>query len=88
MAENYHVVEDVVDAEGWIVQGGYSAWNCEKCKKEVRRYRGQRSANCECGASYSPSGQRFRDDWADNPSYRYGDCGDLEGFERQHAGDS
>lgn len=33
------VVEDVVDAEGWIVQSGYTAWDCA-CGNEVRRYRG------------------------------------------------
>ena len=82
MAKNYERVDAVVDEEGWIVSGEYSRWDCEVCEREVRRYRGSSSASChECGAQYSISGQRYRDDWRENPSWKYGDCDDMEGFE-------
>ena len=67
--------------DGFIIPG-YAAWDCEKCGREVRRFRGSRSAEChDCGAQYSISGQRYRDNWRDNPSERDGDVGDMEGFE-------
>ena len=81
-------VEDIVDAEGWIIQGGYTAWDCDKCKREVRRYRGSSSASCECGAQYSINGQRYRDNWRDNPSNYDSEIGDMEGYEMEMAGDN
>jgi hypothetical protein len=81
-------VEDIVDAEGWIIQGGYTAWDCDKCNGEVRRYRGQSDVDCECGACYNAGGQRLRDDWRGNPSNYDSEIGDMEGYELQHAGDN
>jgi predicted amidophosphoribosyltransferase len=69
-------------------EDGSSSWKCEKCKKDVWRFRGTSSASCgNCGAQYSISGQRYRDDWRDNPSNYDDNIGDLEGYEMQHAGD-
>ena len=88
MSNNFRRVEDTVDAEGWITEGGYSAWDCEKCNAEVRRYRGQSDVDChECGACYNTGGQRLRDDWRGNSSNWDEDVSDMDGFERQHAGD-
>jgi hypothetical protein len=68
MPNNYRRIEESVDAQGFIIDG-YSAWDCEKCGQEVRRYRGQSDIDCHnCGASYNASGQRLRDDWRNNPS--------------------
>ncbi len=75
-------VEPTVDAEGWVTSSGYSAWDCEKCGSEVRRYRGESDVDCpDCGASYNAFGQRLRDDWRDNPSVYDEEIGDLEGYE-------
>lgn len=77
-------VEDTVDAEGWVTSSGYTAWDCESCGREVRRFRGQSDVDCtNCGACYNAGGQRLRDDWRGNPSWKYGDIGDMEGFEIQ-----
>ncbi|WKW87309.1 hypothetical protein SEA_CHARGERPOWER_94 [Mycobacterium phage Chargerpower] len=91
-AQNYRTVDPVVDDEGWIIQGGYSAWDCtatahrKECGGEVRRYRGSRDVSCpDCGAWYNASGQRLRDDWQGNLSNYDDEVGDLEGFEAQHA---
>lgn len=88
MANNYRRVEDTIDGEGFIVTG-YGAWDCEKCGKEVRRYRGQPDmVNCyECGAVYNSGGQRLRDDARGNPSNYDENISDLDGYEMQHAGD-
>lgn len=81
-------IEDSTDAEGFIIPG-YSQWKCEKCGRDVRRYRGESDVDCDnCGASYNASGQRLRDDWRGNPSNYDDEIGDLEGYEIQHAGDS
>ncbi|MDN5768906.1 MAG: DNA repair protein RadA [Humibacillus sp.] len=56
---------------------------CEKCGREVARWRGQGDVSCPCGAWYNAGGQRLRDDWTDNEAWRYDDVDDLEGFERQ-----
>lgn len=65
-------------------EDGSSSWSCGKCGSEVTRYRGQSDVDCpDCGACYSASGQRLRDDWRDNRSTWDEDCGDLEGFEEQ-----
>lgn len=82
-AKNYRRVDSFVNAEGYV-EDGYSAWDCEKCGKEVRRYRGQSDVDCsECGACYNAGGQRLRDDWRGNPSNWDENIGDLEGFEIQ-----
>ncbi|AXH46829.1 hypothetical protein SEA_ACOLYTE_86 [Mycobacterium phage Acolyte] len=87
MATNYRRVEDTVDDEGFIVNG-YSAWDCDRCGNEIRRYRGQSDVDCsQCGACYNAGGQRLRDDWRGNASNYDDEVGDLEGFELQHAGD-
>ena len=86
MANNFKRIEDTTDAEGYIVNG-YSRWDCEKCNREVRRYRGQSDVDCECGACYNAGGQRLRDDWRGNSSNYDEDVSDMEGYERQHAGD-
>jgi hypothetical protein len=83
MARNTRRVEDTVDAEGWVTSSGYTAWDCEKCKREVRRFRGQSDVDCECGACYNAFGQRLRDDWRGNPSVYDDEIGDMEGFEIQ-----
>ncbi len=56
-------------------------WHCQHCNRHLNRYRGQSDQTCECGAWYNASGQRLRDHWMDNPSYRDGDIDDMEGFE-------
>lgn len=79
-------VDDVVDDEGWIIQGGYTWWLCD-CGKQVRRYRGQSDVCCECGQWYSAGGQKLRNGWRGNPSNYDDDISDLDGYEMQHAGD-
>ena len=80
-------VEDVVDAEGWIIEGGYTAWDCD-CGNEVRRYRGQGDVSCGgCDQPYNAFGQRLRADYRGNPSNYDDEIGDMEGFELQHCGD-
>ncbi|AOT25014.1 hypothetical protein PBI_KALPINE_95 [Mycobacterium phage Kalpine] len=87
MANNYRRVEDGRDDEGFIIPG-YSAWDCERCGDEIRRYRGQSDVDCgKCGACYNAGGQRLRDDWRGNASNYDDEIGDLEGFEAQYAGD-
>lgn len=77
-------VEDVVDNEGWIVQGGYTAWDCD-CGTEVCRYRGQSDVDChDCGASYNASGQRLRSNWRSNRSNYDEDVSDMDGFEESY----
>lgn len=83
---NYRRVEDTRDDDGYIIPG-YSAWDCGKCGKEVRRYRGQSDVSCKCGAQYNAGGQRLRDDWRGNPSNYDDEISDLDGYELQHAGD-
>lgn len=88
MAKNYHYVHETRDEAGFIIGASYTAWDCEKCGTEVRRYRGVGDVDCpNCGACYNASGQRLRDDWRDNPSWKYGDCDDMTGLELQYAGD-
>jgi hypothetical protein len=83
MANNYRRIEDSVDAAGFIVRG-YSAWDCDECGNEVRRYRGQSDVDCNnCGACYNAGGQRLRDDWRGNESSYNDEVGDMEGFEAQ-----
>jgi ribosomal protein S27E len=84
MAKNMRRVEDVVDAEGWITESGYTAWDCDRCGHEVCRFRGQYDVDCtNCGACYNASGQRLRDDWRGNESTWNDEVGDMEGFEVQ-----
>lgn len=86
-AKNFqHIVESYDDEEGYIISD-YNRWDCERCGKEVRRYRGQYDVQCECGTFYNAAGQRLRDDWRGNPSNYDDEIGDLEGFEIQHSGD-
>lgn len=87
MANNHRYVDETRDEAGFIIEASYAAWDCD-CGAEVRRYRGQGDVDChDCGACYNASGQRLRSDWRDNPSWKYGDCDDLTGYELQHAGD-
>jgi hypothetical protein len=90
-AKNYERIEPVTDGDGFVVDGDYSRWDCEKCGAEVRRYRGQGDVGCDCGAQYNASGQRLRDDWRDNPSNWDDEIGDMEGHEiaclRKEAGE-
>jgi hypothetical protein len=79
-AKNFQRIEDKVGADGFIIPG-YSRWDCEKCGKEVTRYRGQYDASCECGAQYNAGGQRLRDDWRDNPAWGDDDVDDMTGYE-------
>lgn len=60
---------------------GSTSWDCERCGREVRRYRGEYDAACECGAQYNASGQRLRDNWRDNPAWRDDDIDDMTGYE-------
>lgn len=83
MATNLWRVEDSTDEDGFVIPG-YTAWNCEKCSYEIRRYRGQSDVDCgNCGACYNAGGQRLRDDWRGNPSNYDDEIGDMEGFELQ-----
>ena len=64
------------------------SFSCDDCGNELRIYRGSlREPVCKCGAHYSFSGQRLRDDWKGNPSAGDEEIGDLEGYEMQHSGD-
>lgn len=60
-------------------------WDCEKCGAHLDRFRdgwrGLGDVTCRCGASYNSCGQRLREDWAENPAWRYDDVDDLEGYE-------
>ncbi len=59
---------------------------CEKCGREIARWRGQGDISCTCGAWYNAFGQRLRDDWMGNPAWgedNVEEIDDLEGFERQ-----
>lgn len=54
------------------------------CAGTVERWRGETDVTCpNCGASYNACGQRLRDDWRGNPSWRDHDVDDLTGFELQ-----
>ena len=100
MSERWHV-EDVVDDEGWIIEGGYTAWKCEatkparfgrieltKCGNEVRRYRGQSDVDChECGQPYNAAGQRLRSDYRSNRSMYDDEVSDMDGYEDSFAGE-
>lgn len=68
---------------------GSSSWPCQvkSCKKTVWRFRGTSSASCDCGAQYSINGQRYRDNWRDNPSNYDSNIGDMEGYEMEMSGD-
>lgn len=85
MAKNMRHVEAVLDDEGFIVRSEYTAWDCDRCGKEVSRCRGQGDVDCRnCGACYNASGQRLRDNWRDNPSNWDENIGDMEGYEMSH----
>ena len=86
MRNNFRRVDDSVDNEGYVISG-YSAWDCENCGEELRRYRGQSDIDCDCGACYNASGQRLRDNWRNNPSNYSDDIGDMEGYEMEYADD-
>lgn len=73
-------VEESVDDDGYIIPG-YTAWDCGKCGDEVQRWRGQGDVSCGCGAWYNAGGQRLRDDWMDNPAWKYDDVDDMQGAE-------
>jgi len=61
---------------------GSSSWPCQDCKSTVWRFPGTGSASCgKCGAQYSIFGQRYRDNWRDNPSNYDSEIGDMEGYE-------
>ena len=80
--KNYREVEEEVGPDGFVTRGGYSAWDCENCGKEVARYRGQGDVSCpHCDAQYNAFGQRLRDDWRDNMSNYDDEIGDMEGYE-------
>lgn len=80
MSQNYRRVEDTAD------EAGYAAWDCNRCGKEVRRYRGTSDVDCSnCGTCYNASGQRLRDDWRGNPSNYDDTISDMDGYEIQHA---
>lgn len=79
-------VDDTRDDEGYIIPG-YSAWDCDKCGKEIRRYRGQGDVSCECGAEYNACGQRLRDNWRDNRSNWDDDVSDMDGYEESFVGE-
>lgn len=87
MPNNYRRVEAIRDPDtGYIVGGDYAAWDCEKCGREVARYRGQSDVDCNnCGACYNAGGQRLRDDWRGNRSNWDEDVSDMDGFEAQHS---
>lgn len=58
--------------------------DCDRCGQTVYRFRGDATIDCpRCGAIYSCSGQRLRDDLYSriNPSEYDDDIGDLEGDE-------
>lgn len=82
MAQNFRRVDEVRDDEGFIAEGGYSAWDCDRCGSEVRHHRWQSDVDCpECSTPYNASGQRLRDDYRNNRSYTHGDVSDMDGFE-------
>lgn len=56
-------------------------WHCNHCKQHLNRYRGQGDQQCSCGAWYNAFGERLRDDWTSNQSWRDDTVDDLEGFE-------
>ena len=77
-------VEDTLDDEGYVIPG-YTMWLCD-CGEEVYRQRGESDVCCsDCGAWYNAGGQRLRDDWMNNPAWKYpeSEISDLDGFEMQ-----
>lgn len=57
--------------------------NCD-CGTLVQRFRGEGDVRCDnCGACYNAGGQRLRDDWMENPAWKYDDVDDLTGLEIQ-----
>ena len=56
---------------------------CE-CGTLVQRFRGEGDVRCHnCGAWYNAAGQRLRDDWMENPAWKYDDMDDMTGLEVQ-----
>ena len=56
---------------------------CE-CGTLVQRFRGEGDVRCHnCGAWYNAAGQRLRDDWMENPAWKYDDMDDMAGLEVQ-----
>lgn len=43
--------------------GPVMVWKCDGCRRTLARWPRQRGVACQCGASYGPNGQRFRDDY-------------------------
>lgn len=79
MACNCRRVEDTAGA------ADYTAWDCDGCGKEVRRYRGTSDVDYNnCGACYSASGQWLRDDWRGNRSNYDDTISDMDGYEIQN----
>lgn len=81
MAQNREYIDPVLDSDGFVIDGDYTRWDCGKCGKEVRRYRGQGDVDCDCGACYNASGQRLRDDWRSNPAWNDDSISDMDGYE-------
>ena len=77
-------VEDVYNADGELVSEGYATWQCD-CGQPVYRYRGQGDVTCPNGHYFNAFGQRLRDDFMDNPAWKYPDLeiDDCEGYELQ-----
>ena len=79
---NKTYVEDTYDDDGNIVEPGYTTWLCD-CGQPVYRYRGEGDVTCYNGHWFNASGQRLRDDWQQNPSWKYDDVDDCTGYEMQ-----
>jgi len=74
-------VDEVVNADGTLLQGGYTAWDCD-CGNEIRRYRGVADITCAgCGQEFNSGGQRLRSDWRSNRSNYDDDVSDMDGYE-------
>ena len=76
-------VDPVVDKDGWIVQGGYTAWTCD-CGCEVRSYRGDTSCD-GCDQPFNAWGQRLRRDYRSNRSMYDDDVSDMDGYEQSQS---
>lgn len=88
MANNMRRVEATYDDNDMLIEAEHTAWDCDRCRATVYRYRGQSDVSCsECGTNYNAGGQRLRDDWRGNPSTWDDNISDLDGYELQHAGD-